>query len=280
LYIGLVAALNWFDRSSAVVLAVLLLVLRLSGAYAPELEDPAEGQLAESKSQKPPPSQPTVLESGVSPAKSRYTNEKYGISLQFPSNYTLKEGELGNEYTLGYLGPIPMNFTSSGGIRVVTVVLPPNSYPATDFNTAFVTLSVNQDLTRDECENFPDGLTASGKPITKKFSGIEFHGSKQGEGGLGHQFGGFYYHGFSAGSCYELGDGIATSGYGATDGMKKVDERQIFAILDKILQSVTIHAPKTGVVSPSPSIRSLLLSSLTQRFSHQHQPPVLAYQKS
>jgi hypothetical protein len=136
LYIGLVAALNWFDRSSAVVLAVLLLVLRLSGAYAPELEDPAEGQLAESKSQKPPPSQPTALESGLPPAKSRYTNEKYGISLQFPSSYTLKEGELGNEYTLGYLGPIPMKFTAPGGVRVVTVALPPNSYPETDFNTA------------------------------------------------------------------------------------------------------------------------------------------------
>jgi hypothetical protein len=203
-----------------------------------------EGQLAESKSRKPPPSQPTALDSGVPSRKSTYTNEKYGISLQYPSNYTLKEGELGNEYTLGYLGPIPMKFTAAGGVRVVTVALPPNSYPGTDFNTAFVTLSVNQHLTRDECEDFPDGLPGSGKPIRKRFSGIKFHGSKQSDGGLGHQFGGFYYHGFSAGSCYELGDGIAISGYGAVDGMKKVDERQVFAILDKILESVTIHPPK------------------------------------
>jgi hypothetical protein len=130
LYIGLVPALNWFDRSSAVVLAVLLLVLHLPRAYAAELEGPVE--LAELKSPKPPPPQPTAQEPGLPPAKSRYTNEKYGISLKFPSNYTLKEGELGNEYTLGYLGPIPMKFTAPGGVRIVTVALPPNSYPETD----------------------------------------------------------------------------------------------------------------------------------------------------
>jgi hypothetical protein len=129
LYIGLVPEWNWFDRCSAVVLAVLLPVLSLPRAYAGELEDPVEGQLAESKSRKPPPSQPTALESGLPPAKSRYTNEKYGISLQFPSSYTLKEGELGNEYTLGYLGPIPMKFTAPGGVRVVTVALPPIPIP-------------------------------------------------------------------------------------------------------------------------------------------------------
>jgi hypothetical protein len=256
LYIGLVPAWNWFDRASAVVLAVLLLVLRLATAFAADLEDSVEGQLAESKSRNPSPSQATALNSGLPPAKSSYTNEEYGISLQFPSNYMLKEGELGNEYTLGYLGTIPMKFTAPGGVRVVTVALPRNSYPETDFNTAFVTLSVNQHLMRDECEAFPDDVPGSGKPITKKFSGIEFHGSKQSYAGLGHQFFGFYYHAFSAGSCYELGDGIATSGYGAVDGMKKLDEKQVFAILYKILQSVTIHAAKAGVVSPSPSIRS------------------------
>jgi hypothetical protein len=87
---------------------------------------------------------------------------------------------------------------------------------------------------------------------------------RQGEVGLGHQFGGIYYHAFSEGSCYEVGEGIATSGYGAVDGMEKVDERHVFAILDKIIQSVTIHAPKT-VVAASPSIRFLALSPLRQR---------------
>jgi hypothetical protein len=72
-----------------------------------------------------------------------YSENKYGISLRFPGTYDLKEGQLGKEVGLGYLGPIPMDFVAPGGVRVVTVVMPPHSYPNTDFNTAFVTLSVN-----------------------------------------------------------------------------------------------------------------------------------------
>jgi hypothetical protein len=51
-------------------------------------------------------------------------------------------------------------------------------------------------------------------------------------GGLGHQFSGTYYHGFSRGSCYELGYGMATAGYGAVDGMKQVDYGKVFSILE------------------------------------------------
>jgi hypothetical protein len=45
--------------------------------------------------------------------------------------------------------------------------------------------------------------------------------------------------------------------------MEKVDEGHVFAILDKIIQSITIHPPKSGV-SASPSIQSLTLSPLLQ----------------
>jgi hypothetical protein len=187
-------------------------------------------------------------------ARSRYSNKKYGISLQFPSTFELKEGELGEADSLGYLGPIPMEFIAASGVRVVTVEIPPTSFPETDFNAAFVTLSVNQHLTRDECEQFPDDVSGSRKPTTKKISNMEFRGLEQGEAGLGHQFGGIFYHAFSEGVCYELGEGMATSGYGAVDGMKKVDERKVFAMLDKIVRSVTIHGPKAGssVTAPPP----------------------------
>lgn len=159
-----------------------------------------------------------------------------------------------------------MEFVAPGGVRVVTVETPKGTYPGTDFGNAFFTVSVNGYLTRGECEQFPDDVSGSQKPITKNFNGMEFHGLEQGEGGMNHQFGGIYYHGFSEGSCYELGEGIATAGYGAVDGMKKVDDRQVFAILEKILRSVTIHAPKASVTdAASPSIQSFVLSRMLKR---------------
>jgi hypothetical protein len=198
------------------------------------------------------------------PSPKTMYSSKYGISLRFPRIYRLKEGELGQEVGLGYLGPIPMEFVAPGGVRVVTVVMPPHSYPNTDFNTAFVTLSVNQYLTRTECEQFSESVPGSRETITRTIGGLDFHGLRVGGAGAGHQFGGIYYHAFSQGSCYEVGEGLATSGYGAVDGMEGVDRRDVFARLDDIIQSITINPPKSAVAA-SPSVESLALSPLLQR---------------
>ena len=197
-------------------------------------------------------------------AQSTYSAKNYGIALQFPSIYEVEEGEL-DANALGYLGPIPMDFAAPGGVRVVTVQLPPDLYPGTDFDTAFVTFSVNQYLTRDECEQPPDGTSEPLKPITRKIAGMKFHPFDVGYVGPGHQFGGTYYHAFSHGACYEIGEGLATSGYGALEGMQRVDGGQVFASLGRILQSVTISAPKIGKKNAtSPSIRSFWLMPLLQ----------------
>jgi hypothetical protein len=173
----------------------------------------------------------------------QYSDTKSGISFQYPQGYDLKVGDLGDHDTgIGYLGRTPMEFVGSGGARVVTVEPPVNSYPGTDYVNAFFTVSVDPRLSKRECEEFADYPLAARKlPAVKKISGIEFHGAQVGYGGLGHQFGGFYYHSFSRGSCYEVAYGLATAGYGAVDGMKQVDNRKVFSILEKVLSSVTVR---------------------------------------
>jgi hypothetical protein len=160
---------------------------------------------------------------------------------------------------MGYLGPTPMEFVAPGGIRVATADAPADSYPGTDFNSAFFTVSINPHLTAAECERFTDSplatqnLVAPKEQPVKKINGVEFHGVGLGFGGLGHQFSGAYYHGFSRGSCYELGYGMATSGYGAVDDMKQVDHGKVSTILEKILSTVAIHSPTTSDAVDSPS---------------------------
>src|ERR1035441_7762466 len=79
-------------------------------------------------------------------AQSKYHSAQYGISFRYPSTYDLKPGDLGDvegdEWRLGYLGPIPMEFAASGGVRVVTVKMPSSAYPGTDLDIAFFTVSV------------------------------------------------------------------------------------------------------------------------------------------
>ena len=154
---------------------------------------------------------------------SNYVNQKYGITLRYPGNYHLKEGELKDSVGLGYLGDIPMEFVAIGGVRVVTIEAPNDSYPGTDFVNSFFTINTNEYLTRDECKQLPDWVAGARTPIQTKISGIEFSGLLQGGAAMSHQYGAYYYHGFAEGTCYEVGYGIATAGYGAVDGMKEVD---------------------------------------------------------
>ncbi|HXH50658.1 MAG TPA: hypothetical protein VNM47_15055 [Terriglobia bacterium] len=195
----------------------------------------------------------------------KYSNPTYGLSLQYPKSYQVIEGKLGqNNLGLGYLGSIPMEFVAPGGVRIVTIEAPNGSYPGTDFVNAFFTVSVNRHLTKEECEQFPTDLSNMSRPAgEKEINGLGFKALREGEGGLGHQWGGTYYHGFSDGLCYELGYGLATAGYGSVDGMKKVNGGEVFAILERVLKSVAISVPK-GAIRPSnfPSIRSFEVTPL------------------
>src|SRR5260370_13877616 len=106
---------------------------------------------------------------------------------------------------MGYLGPIPMEFVAPGGVRVVTIETPTDSYPGTDFVNAFFTVSINSYLTKGECEQFTDYPLAARKQPGKKISGVRFEGVGIGFGGLCHQAGGSYYHRFLRGFCFGIG---------------------------------------------------------------------------
>jgi hypothetical protein len=202
-------------------------------------------------------------------AQLKYFDTKSGVSFRYPKGYDLKEGTLGNKDPgLGYLGPTPMEFVAPGGVRVVTVETPAGSYPGTDFVNAFFTVSINPSSTMSECEQFTDehAIGPPKEPV-KVISGVEFHGARISDAGLGHQFGGTFYHGFLRGVCYELGYGLATAGYGAVDGMKQVDGAKVLSILENILKTVTIRTPARGGVTNSPSIRAFTIVPLSSAAS-------------
>ena len=203
-------------------------------------------------------------------AQSKFTNKVYGISLDYPQNYKLHRGDLGENYSLGYLGQIPMEFGAPGDERIATIEVPAELYPNTDLDTAFATVSVNRYLTREECEGSPSDPPDPKKEVAMEVSGLKFRGIQEGNAGLGHQFGGTYYHAFSEGTCYELGEGIATSGYGAIDGLEKLDGEKVAAKLDKILRSVTIDILPKVAPAPSASIRSFTLAKLPDDVTEPH----------
>lgn len=201
--------------------------------------------------------------SAAVPAQKRFSDARYGVSFTYARGYILKTGPLGPHDTgLGYLGPIPMEFSAPDGARIATVEAPSGSYPGTDFVNAFFTLSVNRFITQGECEQFLERQDKSPTFLMKTKRGLILHGVEQPDGGLGHQFFGQYYHAFSRGQCIELGYGIATAGLGTVDGMKPAPYRSIRSRFKTILQSVTLSRPKIRRAHGSPAIQGFAFTPL------------------
>lgn len=134
--------------------------------------------------------------------KARFTDARTGVSFTYPREYTLKRGPLGAHDTgLGYLGPIPMEFPDSGGIRIATIEAPAHSYPGTDFVNAFFTVSVNSLTTPRNCRHFRGSEDKSPVFLLKTKSGLILHGVLQSDGGMGHQFVGEYFQTYSKGDA-------------------------------------------------------------------------------
>ncbi|HWZ96506.1 MAG TPA: hypothetical protein VN025_01970 [Candidatus Dormibacteraeota bacterium] len=175
----------------------------------------------------------------------------YGVSFDFPKNYELEEGDLPDmDRGLGYLGKIPMEFSTEGGVRLATIEVPRTAHPGTDFVNAFLTVSVFPNVTEAQCAEFSP--TGDGAPTqTRKIDGVEFHMRKESAAASMHQYAGTYLHGYAEQSCYEIGYGIATAGYGSMDGIKKVNNQAVLQRLEKILDSLTINPSRTENSEPS-----------------------------
>jgi hypothetical protein len=178
-----------------------------------------------------------------------FDDDVYGVSLDFPKNYDLIEGDLPDmDRGLGYLGKIPMEFSEDGGVRLATIEIPRGAHPGTDFVNAFVTVSVFPNTSATECYTFHSFGEEKSPAQTRIIDGIDFRVEREEAAADMHQFSGTYLHGYAEDSCYEIGYGVATAGYGAVDGIKKVNSQAVLQKLEKIVDSISIDAPSGEAV--------------------------------
>ena len=163
------------------------------------------------------------------PKFSTYTNETYGISFRYPSEWTLKEGDQA-KLNLGYLGEVDPHLPE--GVTIVAVQMPGDSYPGTNLGLAFLNASVDTSLS--------DALCNFGSPKVEVGT-IEFTNHEDGDGGLGHGRVAEYYHVFQNSICYEFELG-QTSNY--QEDKKPVDYNAVFRSLRRVLATVRIRPTK------------------------------------
>jgi hypothetical protein len=173
-----------------------------------------------------------------------FEDDVYGVSLDFPKNYDLLEGDLPDmDRGIGYLGKIPMEFSGEGGVRLATIEIPRGAHPGTDFVNAFVTVSVFPNATATECSTFRSSGEQKALAQTRTIDGLEFRVQKEDAAADMYQFSGKYLHGYSEESCYEIGYGVVTAGFGAVEGIRKVDNQAVLQKLERIVDSISINAP-------------------------------------
>jgi hypothetical protein len=196
-----------------------------------------------------PASAPTVAKKNA--AKKRpapivtYSDANSGVSFRYPRKYELATGEDEQADTNG-AGQVTMNFTQAGGITVAGVSLPEASYPGTDFTSAFFKVNVNRNVSEAQCSEFafvdarnPDGEPVDAEKIRQgsiymeKTSDFAADAMKQSESQ--------YYHRYENGACYEFVLGLDTAGFGTKESIQAVDRDEVFAKLEKILETVKIN---------------------------------------
>jgi hypothetical protein len=181
-----------------------------------------------------------------------FSEDTHGISFDSPRGYILKEGKLPDMDTgLGYLGPIPMEFAEPGGMRVATIEVPAGAHRGTDLVNAFLTVSVFPNSTAEQCAHFSPELDQNQPALKRSIGGIEFTGIPNSEAADAHEYFGKYYHGYSEGSCYEVGYGIVTANSAAAAGLKEINADALLRKLDKIVDSISIAPQQSEADSVS-----------------------------
>jgi len=179
------------------------------------------------------------------PANVIYSDANSGVSFLFPRKAVLTSGDKAQP-ELAAVGDVPMNFVQPGGVAVATVALPSGSYPGTDFASAFFNVSVNRNVSEQECAHFAfvDTRNADGEPVDAekvKIGSTDMEMTSDFSASAIKQVETQYYHNYVNGACYEYTLGLNTEGFGTEGSSKHVNRDEVFAKLEKILATVKVN---------------------------------------
>ena len=204
------------------------------------------------------------------PTTKIYADKTYGVSFEYPRKYEMESGGKANDLLASGAAP-----AVQGGEVLAAVSMPETLFPNTDFAGAFFGVSVNKDLTAEQCGEFGGKKTSAPTPaastaveVTPEVSSVsqpaiedqgkrvvgdsELHATETVTGNGARQSDAKYFRTFQNGACYQFSLNVTTVGNDDAS-MKHVDRDRVFNRLEKILATVKI-AP--SVVEPAPAVQT------------------------
>ena len=161
-------SITWGKNTGALLFGALLIVCSLTVGCTSDKPKPVSSNEPIPVTQNPTPN--TMLSSNTSalaalpakpapkkvvkkrPATVTYADQTYGVTFEYPRKYGLETGNAATELVAS--SPLPMNFVMPGGVALAAVELPESAFADTDLSAAYFNVSVNKDVTAEQCGEF------------------------------------------------------------------------------------------------------------------------------
>lgn len=181
--------------------------------------------------------QPGVYDGTCIQTTSTYQNTDYGVSFEYPSNWTVKSGDTA-EGDYGLYTQYGPQYAPTA-VSLITVEIPPSLYPGTNLEGAYFNLSVDKQLSQSQCSalippfgpnNIPDKvIVIDGVTFTRYAAGGVAAGTDEFTEN---------YSGYTNDTCYEFNLGDTTGNDVSATGVKMSGSANDISVLEGVLSSV------------------------------------------
>ena len=161
-----------------------------------------------------------------------FKSRDYGLSLQYPWQYK----KLSAKTIANYPDLQPTSDGFEGQFTIARIVVPKGFYPDTDFDSAYLAVSLNQEIGKEDCQSSLK-IGKDSKPETANVNGTDFLWTESDSGGKGSASKLRNYVAYANDTCYEIETGVKTKNDGFS---REVDPDQVMKRLDSMLMSVKI----------------------------------------
>jgi hypothetical protein len=161
-------SIAWGKNAGALLFGALLIVCSLTVGCTSDKPKPVSSNEQIPVTQNPTPNNilssntPAPLAQPAKPAPKKivkkrpatvtYADQTYGVTFEYPRKYGLETGNAATELVAS--SPLPMNFVMPGGTALAAVELPETAFADTDLSAAYFNVSVNKDVTAEQCREF------------------------------------------------------------------------------------------------------------------------------
>jgi hypothetical protein len=229
--------------SAGVVMTVVLLLAISCSHKSTKTKATIEPPARPTSAEPPAPSQAATVTPQAPkrikkhrPQSATYVNSVYGVSFNYPRRYRLEVPKENSSL------PVEPGFLKSGVVEIVALDMPSAAYRETDFSSALLNVSVNPQLTAEECGRFKSSLIDRNaeQPVMAKLGPNQFTEFEVSEEKADGRSEVKYFHLFKNAACYEFTLDVETARK-PEEALPQLDRGKIFAQLEKILATTRIQ---------------------------------------